>query len=190
MKIKIIDVTCSEVPKKFGGGTTGVISLVFENLTYGGKTDAKKFQEWATDGEVWRTLFGSKKGDIFEVTTVKNAKGYIDWTKIEESNAVEVVQDAVAPRARTGTTQRETKGAAVAGTWDLKNQLDRERFEFDKEKQALIVRQSSLSTAVAMLTGANKVPAIADVIKAASQFEAYVMGTTSPEQEPEGDFPE
>ena len=44
----------------------------------------------------------------------------------------------------------------------------------------MIVRQSSLSTAVALLKTDKKAASVDEVILTARQFEAYVMGTTPP----------
>jgi hypothetical protein len=171
--IKIIDVTITEVPKKVGQGNNKQMSITFENLTFGGKTDGKKLMDWATPkAEVWDVLAPAVKGNIFRVETKKNDKGYIDWVCAEAIEAVAVVQAAVAAKV----PRAAEKGEKVGSTWDEKNKLDRERFNFDKVKQGLIIRQSSLSTAVAMCTAGGKVAKTADVIKVATEFEAYVNG--------------
>lgn len=190
MDIKIVLVQTVEVPKKTGKGHNVQMSVTFENLTFG-KTDGKKLYDWATVPEVWNTLKAAKTGDIFEVTTQKNAAGFIDWIAIKTKEAVEVVQAAVA-RAKTPTTVRAEKGEKVAGTWDEKNKLDRERFEFDKTKQGLIIRQSCLSTAVSMLAVKGMPIKPEEVVKVATYFENYVLSpaaeeTTAPEDD--DDFP-
>jgi hypothetical protein len=180
MDIKIIHVEISEVPKKTGKGTNKSMSVTFENLTFNGKTDGKKMQDWATPKEVWDTLAAAKHGDIFHVVYQKNEKGFNDWLELTPEDAVAVVQHAAQPRAKTPAQTREAKSEKVAGTWDVKNQLDRERFEYDKSKQALIIRQSSLSTAVALLTAGGKAAKVEDVISVATAFENWV---TQPELE-------
>jgi len=181
MDIKIIDVTVVEVPKKVGQGTNKAMSVAFENITFGGKTDGKKLQDWATEKGVWEALSTAKKGDIFGVTTQKNDRGYIDWVAITPKTAVEVVQEVAVKPARTPTQARQAQGERVAGTWDVKNQLDRERFEFDKEKQGLIIRQSSLAVAATVLTAGGKSPKLQDVVNAAQFFEHYVLNPTDSE---------
>ena len=134
---------------------------------------------------------GAKKGDIFGIEYQKNEKGFNDWLVATPKTAVEVVAEAAARPARTQTQTRQAQGEKVAGTWDVKNQLDRERFDFDKVKQGLIIRQSCLSTAVAMHAIAGKAVKPQDVVSTAQYFEQYVLApeaepTTAPEEE---DFP-
>ena len=74
-------------------------------------------------------------------------------------------------------------GNRAVNTYAEKNALDRERFDFEKAKQLLIVRQSSLSSAVAFAASSNtggKLKA-QDIVKIAEEFTAYVM---SPELVP------
>ncbi len=188
MDIKIIDVTVTEVPKKVGQGTNKQMSCTFENLTFGGKTDGKKLFDWAVPKEVWAALEGAKKGDIFSIETKKNDKGFIDWLSVAAKDAVDYVAEAAAApaRARTPAQTRQAQGEKVSSTWDEKNKLDRERFEFDKEKQALIIRQSSLSTAVAYLAlpGCDQPAVVQDVINIAKNFEQYVMTGDAGNDEP------
>lgn len=171
MDIKIIHVEVTEVPKKQGPGNNKQASLTFENLTFG-KTDGKKMQDWAVPKEVWETVVNAKHNDIFNVTYQKNERGFNDWLTVTPRDAKDVVARAVG-KAKTPAATREEKGAKVSGTWDEKNKLDRERFEYDKTKQTLIIRQSSLATAAALAAGKDWTAE--DVMEVAELFEEFVL---------------
>jgi hypothetical protein len=192
MAIKIIHVEVAEVPKKSGPGSNKAMSVTYENLTFNGKVEGKKMQDWATPKPVWDTLLAAKHGEIFNIEYQKNERGFNDWLEVVPGSAVEVVKTAIQPKAKTPSAIREAKGEKVAGTWDEKNKLDRERYEFDKVKQGLIIRQSCLSTAVAMHAATGKAISPKDVVATAQYFEQYVLApeeetTTAPDTEA---FPE
>lgn len=172
--IKVIDITVKTINK--GSRSYDELNVTYDDITFG-KVDAKKLFSFAADKGVWEVLKGAKKGDLFAVEFVKNEKGFIDWVGISPTEAVDVVRDAV-DSAPSQAATRAAKGGTVTRNWDEKNALDRERFEFDKQKQDLIIRQSSLSTAVALCTAGGQPATVNEVIKTAVQFEAYVNGRT------------
>lgn len=180
MDIKIIHVEVTDVPKKTGKGSYKQAHVTYENLTFNGKTDGRKLMDWATPAEVWTAMANASHGDMFRITYEKNERGFNDWKVAQAISAVEAVQDMITESpAKTPAATRAAKGEKVSGTWDEKNKLDRERFEFDKVKQGLIIRQSSLSTAVAFVQTAPNLGKLGgvtcqDVIEVAKQFEAYV----------------
>jgi hypothetical protein len=85
------------------------------------------------------------------------ARGYWDWVSIGGDNAVSETKPASA-----------ASGTRVTGS-------NYETKEERAQRQILIVRQSSLSSAVELL-GPGK--SVDDVINVAKQFEAYVFGDT------------
>ena len=175
MDIKIIHVEVTDVPKKTGKGSYKQAHVTYENLTFNGKTDGRKLMDWATPPEVWTAMANAKHGDMFRITYEKNERGFNDWKVAESISSVEAVQDMIKDSpAKTPAATRAAKGEKVAGTWDEKNKLDRERFEFDKQKQGLIIRQSSLSTAATVLTAGGNQPTLQEVVDAAIFFEEYV----------------
>jgi hypothetical protein len=110
-------------------------------------------------------------GDFYEVT-VKKAGKFWNWTAIESSDATEFDDKP--------STKGFQKSTASTGTdWAAKNKLDADRFEFEKSKQALIIRQSCIGYAVAALGQGFPTE---KYIALASQFEdAVIDGFTSPE---------
>lgn len=103
--------------------------------------------------DAYLLLKSAKVGDVFDVVTNKNDKGYWTWESV-----------------------------STAGSKPKANPAPRSTYETPEEraqKQIYIVRQSSLTSAIAMLAAANdKKTAINPdtVIYVARQFEKYVFG--------------
>lgn len=114
------------------------MTVAFESLP-DGKHDGKKLVEFYTAKEVWSTLANAKNGEFFSIDRAKNEAGYWQWTGIARQDSPPPVSSE-APSAPQGKQS----------TWAGKNELDRERFEFEKAKQQLIIRQSCLSSAVTL----------------------------------------
>lgn len=143
------------VTYKAGGGvkTQGVMS--FSNPT------------------VYSQLEGFKQGDFLEVEVTKNAAGYNQWssvTKVDANAPTEASSPSTAPSQARGSS---TTYAAR----DFENKEER------AQRQTLIVRQSSLSNAISILTtGAKTPPSVEDVTNLADVLVGYVynVGAGSP----------
>jgi hypothetical protein len=122
-----------------------------------GKPAQKKLASF-TNADVFKTLTGAASGSGFDIDQVKNDKGYWDWTK--------------------ATSATSAKAAASTGNASPKSTY--ETAEERAQRQILIVRQSSLSSAIALL-GTKASPQQA--IEVAGLFEQYVFG----KQEKEND---
>ena len=97
--------------------------------------------------DAYTLLKSAKSGDVFDVVTNKNDKGYWTW-------------ESVSP----------------AGSKPKTNPAPRSTYETPEEraqKQIYIVRQSSLTNAISLLGSKAKVE---QVISVARQFEQYVFG--------------
>jgi hypothetical protein len=104
--------------------------------------------------DVFAKVVELNAGDVIEVTTTKNDAGYNQWAKIEKAGA------AVAAPPAPG----RSPGASGGGNWETAQER--------AENRARIVRQSTLSTAVASL-GAG--PHTSDaVINRAQEFFDWV----------------
>lgn len=100
------------------------------------------------------------KGEIIEVKSEKNANGYWDWISCGRPSAAAVASGTI--------TQAVGKS------------VPKSNYETSEERaarQVMIVRQSSLSNAVAHLNHVKKAYEVAEVIQVARQFEAYVLDT-------------
>jgi hypothetical protein len=146
INIEVIDVTVEEVPRPSGKGSYEKATVTFKNTE--GKVDAKTLLDFASKN-VWPVITTAKKGDTFSVEREKDAKGYWVWTEIAKQDM------PVAP------TTNKTPTKPTYETPDERAQ-----------RQVYIIRQSSLTNAIALLGPKSKVE---DVLKTASIFVDYVL---------------
>lgn len=162
MLIEVIDVGTPVAVKKYH-----TIEVAYKA---DGKTSGKKLMSFLFP-EVYETLSKASRGAVFEVTSVKNDAGYWDWVKVVESGSAGLpapTEQGAAPR----DFKQESK--AVKSTY--------ETAEERAARQILIVRQSSLSNAVATLAvGAKSITPTA-VVALAKEYEDYVFGGTARER--------
>lgn len=156
MQISILNVSVQTVPT--AKGSYQVADVAFKNLTYG-KVEGKKIMSFGATKDAFGVLSTAQAGQVFTVTVVKNDKGYNDW--------VSVVPGAGAPDSAPTPTK-----SAAPSTRPSTYETAEER----AQRQVLIVRQSSLSAAVATLAVGSKGVKPTDVIDVAKQYEAYVFG--------------
>jgi len=114
---------------------------------------------------IFNTVKDLKIGASYDVKVVKDGD-YWKWESITE-----IPEGAAAP-AKGGQTRM-----AGGNDWAAKTALDRERFDFDKEKQPLIVRQSMVAAAVASLPQGASVEHILD---RANAFVSFVFDDALP----------
>jgi len=158
MLINIVDVGTPSTKASSTGRSYQEIDVTYK--TENGQVSNKKIMSFSNPS-VFNHLKDLTKGEVVHVTTVKNAKGYWDWTGIGNE------EDAPAPtQSKPATAQA---GGRVTGS-------NYETKEERAARQILIVRQSSLSSAVELL-GAGK--SVEDVIATAKQFEAYVFAKST-----------
>lgn len=155
MLIEIIHVEREDKPSSNGKGTYGMLTVAYRS---NGKVAEKKVMSF-TNPAVFKGLEKLGKGDTVDVTSVKNEKtGYWDWTAINQPGDAPVAQPT-AQATRVSGSNYETKEERAA-------------------KQRYIVKQSSLSAAVNVLTvGAKTPPAVDDVLALADKFVDYVFNT-------------
>lgn len=170
MQIQIIAV--SKETKPTAKGSYVQAEIVFKNLTYGGKTEAKKLMDFEKFG-VFPIVANAPPGSVFDIEVVKNDKGFNDWTKATPGTAGAPVAQAPASAIAgyNGSTSNSNAKAPSAPT--------RSTYETPEEraaKQVYIVRQSSVSAAINTLSiGAKSAPKSADVVALAREYEAYVF---------------
>lgn len=159
MQIKIIAVSdIKNVPTAKGSYDT--LEVTYKNLSFDGKVEAKKLMSF-TNKEVFNAIKSSSANDIFEITRQKDDKGYWQWIGIGPSNG--------APATVSVTAKTTAPNPAPKSTY--------ETAEERAARQVMIVRQSSLATAVNLLKTDKKVPPVAEILLVAKQFESYVFGT-------------
>jgi len=146
-------------------GSYQQLEVTYKNLTYSGKVESKKLMSFGANAGAFKTLAEATNGSQWEVTVVKNAQGYNDWpTVVPSSGATEAT-----PSPQTSGAQARSQPGQTRSTYETPEER--------AQRQILIVRQSSVSSAVSLLTaGAKSPPKASDVIATAKELEAYVFG--------------
>lgn len=146
INIEVVDVTIEDVAKP-KGGTYEKATVVYKG--YEGKLESKALMGFATPKDVWEVVTKAKKGDSYSVEREKDPSGkYWNWVGITRQD-MPVTRGNATPTKPTYETPDERA-----------------------KRQVYIIRQSSLSSAVALLGPKAKVE---DVLKTADIFVDYVM---------------
>jgi hypothetical protein len=154
MLINIVDVGAPNTHAAKNGRSYQSIEVTYKNDQ--GQVANKKLMSFSNPS-VFNHIKGLAKGDSLNVQTEKDANGYWQWTGIGGDNAVATETKQ--------TTPAQTGGRVTGSNYETKEER--------AARQILIVRQSSLSSAVELL-GTGK--SVSDVINVAKQFEEYVFG--------------
>lgn len=159
INITLLSVQITTVPT--AKGSYQVADVAYKNNTFQGKVEGKKVMSFGATAESFKSLAQAQPGQTYEVQIVKNDKGYNDWVSMAAAGAA----SASAPQ----------KASPSSATPAPKNTY--ETPEERAKRQISIVRQSSLSNAIATLSvGAKKVEPD-DVIAVAKKYESFVNGT-------------
>lgn len=164
-----------------------IVSVVVENITQGSKAyrkiavayrdhtgtlREKKLTDFSVKQGGVDLLINAATGDQLEITIVKNGD-YSNWESIK----------LVAGSGASGQTQApqtflhhkgECPAPAKAGLSSYPTKEER------NATQLMIVRQSSISSAVSLMKTEKIVPSIQQVLEVARAFEDYVMSTGMP----------
>jgi len=166
MQIQILSVSITTVPT--AKGSYQVADLAFKNLTYQGKVEGKKVMSFGAAKASFEALAIAQSGEVYDVTVVKNDKGFNDWTSMTKGVA--------------GAAQAQPQGAKPFGGIPVAttvSQPARSNYETPEErakKQVYIIRQSSFSTAVAGLSAGAKTPVkFEDALAYAKNIEKYIL---------------
>lgn len=177
MNITLLSVDIKTVPTAKGSYQTA--DVAYKNNSFQGKVEGKKVMSFGATKDSFSTLALAQPGESYEVTIVKNDKGYNDWVSMAKAEA----------GASSPAVSAPAGGKAPAATPRSTYETPEER----AQRQVLIVRQSSLSAAVnLLLAGAKTPPPVENVLAIAKQFEDYVFGKQAPGpiSEMENDFPQ
>lgn len=168
---KTMQITILNIAKVQKTGPSGkpydVLDIAYKNDTFQGKVEGKNLMPFGANAGGFNVLKNATTGQTYEITVVKNDKGYNDWTNATQVEAGAAPSPAQAP-------QRSSNAAAPAPSAARVNTF--ETPEERAKKQVYIIRQSSLSAAIGTLSpGAKSALKPADVIAAAKEYEAYVL---------------
>jgi len=166
MEIQIQIVQVDKQTKTTKGGKPYVaLELAFKNLS-SGKLESKKLMPFGETSEAHKALSGANQGDVFTIVSEKNAgTGYWDWLK--------------ATQAPPGTTAETVVSNKATPSPKSTYETPEER----AKKQVYIVKQSSLSNAVAVLgVGAKTPPKTEEIFALAQTFTDWVFAQETAKQ--------
>ena len=125
-----------------------------------GETKTKKIMSFANPA-VFNTLKDAKSGEEYSITQEKDGNGYWQWTSISKGGSVS-----------------ETTTAAQAAPARKESSYTGRDFESSQEradKQRFIIKQSSISSAIQLLSiGATSPPDVKAVLELADKFVSFV----------------
>lgn len=144
-----------------------VLDIAFKNNTFQGKVEGKKLMEFGANKGAYDVLKNVQSG-TYEITVVKNDKGFNDWTNAVLSGS---------PVSGVPEQTYQPKAANVSGA--VASSANRSTYETPEErqrKQVSITRLATLNTAVATLTvGSKNALRKEDVLALAREYENYVF---------------
>lgn len=178
----VVDTEFNVQVAKNGGGTYLGSSLLFKDSN--GQVKTKSWAQKIFDNPSFSTnaniIKSLNKGDEFTVEMEKNDAGFWNWLTITKGGA------SVPSSSGTSSNTSNAKTGSSYASYEERQErfaLDKAKFQFEQDKQGLIIKQSCLAQAVAYSKGSD---ADTDaVIKTAIDFEKYIIGTWI---DPDGDI--
>lgn len=146
--------------------TWEVATVTYKNLK-DNKVTAKKVMSFSLSKDNWELLKNVSKDDILSVDQEKNEKGFWNWTSVARQDGAVGQQAAPASPSSGFSKAPQTRSG---GNWETPEER--------AARQVMIVRQSSISSAVELCKDHGKQPDVQQVIEVARAFEAYVFGNT------------
>jgi hypothetical protein len=163
MNITILSVQSTTQTSK-AGKPYQQLEVAFKNNTFG-KVESKKLMPFGANKAAFDALANAAVGSVFEVAVVKNDAGYNDWTSVTQAPP-----GAIAGGNTPGSINKQTSGNPVQVKSTYETPEERAK------KQVYIIRQSSLSSAIAMLSPGAKSPIkLSEVTDVADELFAWVM---------------
>jgi hypothetical protein len=155
MQIQIIDVGTPNTHAAKNGRSYQSLEVTYKGAD--GKVSSKKLMSFSNPS-VFKTISGLSKGASIDVVTQKDDAGYWQWTGINDGSSP-------APQTSSSTPAATTR---VTGS-------NYETADERAARQKLIVRQSSLTNAVAILTVGSKSVNKEDVKALAQELVDWVF---------------
>lgn len=163
MQINVIDVGQPTTHASSNGRSYEMIEIAYKNEN--GQIQQKKLMSFKNP-DVFKQALSWEKGQAVHIQAEKNEKGYWEWIGLGEGAS----SSSPAPQASKSNNTSTTR---VTGS-------NYETKEERAARQVMIVRQSSLSNAVATFALDNTKASANDVITLAKIYEDYVLGNATP----------
>jgi hypothetical protein len=144
------------------GKKYSVLEVMYKNQSFQNKAEEKKLNSYY-DKPVFEILQDANKGDVFTISRQKDDSGFWKWVGITQGEGA-----TGKPQSGTGS-QTSTSGTASR------------TYVADDVKQVMIIRQSSISSAVNLINGRGPeamkgVDCVQAVLDTAKKFESFVLG--------------
>lgn len=159
----VLSVSLSTSVAKQSGGTYEAWELVYKTDSGEVRSFQKPVQGLKFNPNLKGQLAALVPGDAFVAVTEKNAGGFVEVKSVEKGSAV---ASSVPPQRQPSTPATNNYQGR-----------DYESKEERTKKQELIVRQSSVSNAIQLLSiGAKTAPKVDEVLSVAQQVFDFVYG--------------
>lgn len=150
--------------------------VAYKNNSFQGKVEGKKVMSFGATEASFKVLAQAQPGETYEVSIVKNDKGYNDWVSMQKAGA----EGAGNNGNGQGSQQTHAASSARANGAVSPARSTYETPEERAKKQVYIIRQSSFTSAVSMLGVGAKAPLNKEgVFALAKEIEAYVLGNAT-----------
>mgnify|MGYP003633214254 FL=1 len=166
MQVNVVDVSNLNTHTAKNGRQYQSVEVMYKNDQ--GQAQNKKLMSFANPA-VFKAAQEWQKGDVVHVSTEKDTNGYWQWTAVGGADDTTDTGGSSAPAAQGNAAKPATR---VSGS-------NYETKEERAARQVMIVRQSSLSNAVATLGIEGSKATANDVISLAKLYESFVLGFVS-----------
>jgi len=156
MQVTILSVSIEHMPGKNGGYDKAEVAFKGDD----GKVSGKNLVSFNAP-EAFAVVKAASNGDILDVTTEKDAKGYWQWVKVVKVDAAQ----AAAQQAVASTTKTTSATTTPRNTYETPEER--------VQKQIYIVRQSAINAAIATLASPDGI-VVEDVLQLAREYEKFV----------------
>ena len=162
MQVNVVDVSNLNTHTAKNGRQYQSVEVMYKNDQ--GQAQNKKLMSFANPA-VFKAAQEWQKGDVIHVSTEKDANGYWQWTAVGGADDTTDTGSSSAPATQGNAAKPATR---VSGS-------NYETKEERAARQVMIVRQSSLSNAVATLGIEGSKATANDVITLAKLYEQFVL---------------
>ena len=164
MQVNVVDVSSLNTHQAKNGRQYQSIEIMYKNDQ--GQAQSKKLMSFANPA-VFKAAQEWAKGDVVHVSTEKDQNGYWQWTAV---GTADTTTDNRGDDSSAATPTQAKAATRVSGSnYETKDER--------AARQVMIVRQSSLSNAVATLAIEGSKATANDVVSLAKLYEGYVLGS-------------
>ena len=163
MQVNVVDVSSLNTHQAKNGRQYQSIEIMYKNDQ--GQAQSKKLMSFANPA-VFKAAQAWGKGDVIHVSTEKDPNGYWQWTAV---GTADTTSDNRGDDSSVAAAPTQAKAATRVSGSNYETKDER------AARQVMIVRQSSLSNAVATLAIEGSKATANDVISLAKLYEGFVL---------------